>query len=201
MAIVTPWWRVSTTRYAILMGAEKSINVEYWLTQLITVSVQEKNTTVSLSVPFTSLPGKAEEISSLGAIFTITLVISGIGFFFSLLTSSLYIFSMKKKSLLPLTKYTATIASLLFLVGPAYFALDTPYKISMLDSITPQNIYTFEGKNIRGFWGGISTKSPPGLYLMMWGPAIGWFSAVAAFVLNGLTLFLLKSFEKSAAKP
>jgi hypothetical protein len=200
IAVLSPWWRISTTREEEIAGNGKIISGEYWLTQVVTASKvgETEDETVHVTVPFANMSTNEENVNALGLLCTTTLTCSAVALSFNLLTLAFMILSiiLHKKSFLSFGKYTAIIASLLFLVAIAYFAFEAEPIISKLENILPSDIYAFEGSEILSFWGGIEMASSSGLYEWIWGPALGWFSAFIAFIMNGLAPLFLKDLKK-----
>ena len=190
--VLSPWWKITTTREEEIRGNGKIISAEYGLTRTVTASMTVQNQTIFVAVPFENMSNNAEVIGALNTLCTITLTVSSVALFLNILTIALVIFLLfvGKKRFLPFIKYTAAASALLFLVATAYFASEAQPGIAKLESVLPQEMYVLAGSKISSFWGGINLT--PGFYEWIWGPALGWFSAFVSFLINGFIPLVLK---------
>lgn len=182
--VLSPWWKITTTKEEEIRGNGKIISAEYGLTGIVTASMTVQNQTILVAVPFQNMTSNAQVVDALNTLCTITLTVSSVALFLNVLTLTLVISSLfiGKKRFVPFVKFTAVASALLFLIAAGYFASEAQPTIASLESVLPQETYVLAGSKISSFWGGINLT--PEFYEWIWGPALGWFSAFMSFLIN-----------------
>lgn len=121
-------------------------------------------------------------------LFYLTLTGSGLNILIFLLTILPFLPIIKRNFPYKLIRYIIVASTLIFLISFIYFIAVGPSLISRLNNVTPPQIYELKGSSIKSLYGN--------MHKLFYGPAYGFYFAIATSLMNIGFYTLIKKTEK-----
>lgn len=186
-----PWWRVYSSReYEI--DTNTTIKIEYYLSGSISASrkIAGQNESLSITIPISELNATENSKKAIQSLFTTVryLTIAGSGLNLLILVLLCISYARSLSTTFKYIKYTNIVIAILFFAAFLYFASEIQPLISTLQYIAPVEVCILSGNSIKSLFGNTSSLN--------YGPSLGWYLALAVFLLNLSFYMLIENIKK-----